>query len=62
MILQIEPDVAYLVIPKYCSFFSGHLYLSKFLRDNPNKPTPSCNGPILMTCKTIRNVVNSADE
>ena len=62
MVLHIDSDAAYLVMPESSSVYAGHFYLSDWPRDKPNLLSTKCNGPILTTCKTIRNVVVSAAE
>ena len=59
MILEIESDAAYLVLPKARSRAAGFFYLA-------NKPKttnhPTINGAILIECTTLRHVVSSAAE
>ena len=59
MVLNIDFDAAYLVLPKANSRIAGHYHLS-------TKPTastsPPPNGPILVECRTLRHVVTSAAE
>ena len=62
MLLHIDSDTAYLVMLKYCSCYVGHFYLCNWPRYRPHKPTPSLNGSILVTCKTIFIVFTSAAE
>ena len=57
MVLQVDTDAAYLVLPKAQSHCAGHCYLTN--DDITNTPT---NGPIFTLCKTIRNVVSSSAE
>ena len=57
MVLNVDSDAAYLVLPGACSRLAGHF----FLVSNPSmtrKIHP--NGPILTECKTIMHVVSSA--
>ena len=49
-------------MPEALSVYSGHFYLSDWPRDKPNLPSTKRNGPVLTTCKTIRNVVSSDAE
>ena len=49
-------------MPEAHSVYAGHFYLSDWPRDKPNLPSTKRNGPIITTCKTIRNVVSSAAE
>ena len=62
MVLHIDSDAAYLVMPESCSVYAGNVYISDWPRDKPNLPSTKRNGPILTTCKTIHNVVSSAAE
>ena len=59
MILHIDSDAAYLVMPAAKSRIAGYYYLS-------SKPTstssPPLNGAILIECKTLKHVVASAAE
>ena len=57
MILYIELDTAYLVLPKEHSCFASIFYLS-----NANAGRPPLNGAIQVICKTLQNVVSSAAE
>ena len=59
MILRIDSDAAYLVLPGACSRIAGYFHF--------NTPTTSNqstfrNGPLLVECKTLRHVVTSAAE
>jgi len=60
MILYVESDAAYLVLPNAKSRYAGHFYLSN--KANPKLSRPPRNGPIHTECKTIRNVAASAAE
>ena len=62
MCLHIESDAEYLVHPQARSRVAGHFYLSdKILYETPtSNPTP--NGPILIECRTVCNVMSSAEE
>ena len=62
MIFHIDSDAAYLVMPEARSVYAGSFYLSDWPRDKINLPSTKRNGPIITTCKTIRNVVSSAAE
>jgi hypothetical protein len=62
MILHIDSDAAYLVLPNARSRFAGHYFLSNHPPSPPAKPDPKLNGPILTVCKTIRGVMASAAE
>ena len=59
MILHIDSDVAYLVLPKSRSRVAGYFQLI----DQPTKsPTSPCNGTILIECKGLKHVVASSAE
>ena len=59
MILHVDSDAAYLVLPRARSRLAGHFFLSS----NPTLTrTVHPNAPILTECKTIRHVVSSAAE
>ena len=59
MVLHVDSDAAYLVLPKARSRIAGYYYLSS----HPNiKKHPKLNGAILVECKTLRHVVSSAAE
>ena len=62
IVLHIDSDAAYLVMPEARSVYAGHFYLSNWPRDKPNLPSTKRNGQILATCKTVRNVISSAAE
>jgi hypothetical protein len=62
MVLHIDSDAAYLVLPNARSRYAGHFYLSSRPTPLPAKPAPKTNGPILTICKTIRGVMASAAE
>ena len=59
MILKVDSDAAYLVLPKARSRIAGYFRLEnrtqQLRKDRPN-------GPILIECKTLRRVVTSAAE
>ena len=61
MILHIDTDAAYLVLPGAKSRIAGYYYLT-----NPppktSTPTPIINGVIHVECKTLKHVVASAAE
>ena len=61
MILYVNSDAVYLVLPNARSCFAGHFYLSNRVTD-PSNVSPPLNGPIHTECKAIRNVVASAAE
>ena len=62
MVLHVDSDAAYLVLPEAKSHIAGHFYLS----DHPNNlapnQTPTPNVPILTECRTLWHVVASAAE
>ena len=59
MILNVDSDAAYLVLPKAKSRIAGFFHLT----DNVyNTKAPPRNGPLLVECKTIKHVVTSAAE
>ena len=60
MILHIDSDAAYLVMPNAKSRVAGFFYLSN-KPTNPPTDVP-INGDILVECATLRNVVGSAAE
>ena len=63
MILYVDLDAAYLVLPKARSRIAGHFYLGNQPPQPPALPNMnSTNGPILTVCKRLRNVVSSAAE
>ena len=58
MILTIDSDAAYLVLPKARSRIAGYFRLL----NQPNTNTFQDNGAVLIECKSLRNVVSSAAE
>ena len=59
MILWVDSDAAYLVMPNAKSCMSGHFQLT----DHPDKGlNPKLNGPILVECKGLKHGVASAAE
>ena len=56
MLLTVDSDAAYLVLPKARSRLAGYFRLLD------QHPTTPYNGAILVECKTIRHVVSSAAE
>ena len=63
MILHVESDAAYLVLPQAKSRIAGYYYLSdKPPRNAKVSPNPTRNGPLHVVCKTLRHVVASAAE
>ena len=59
MILQVESDATYPVLPKARSLIAGYFRLSKQLK-NTRQQHP--NGAVLIEYKTLKNVVSSAAE
>ena len=55
MILSVDSDAAYLVLPKAKSRIAGFYYLT-------DRDSSYYNSPILVVCKTLKNVVASAAE
>ena len=63
MILYVDSDAAYLVLPKARSRVAGHYFLGDAPPPSPNRPNhKTTNGPIHTVCKGLRNVVSSAAE
>ena len=62
MILHVESDAAYLVLPKARSRYAGFFHLAEQPPEPPAIPTPTINGAVNVECKTIRNVVGSVAE
>jgi hypothetical protein len=60
MVLHIDSDSAYLVLPKARSRAAGYHYLSS--RQPVNKHPPPRNAAIHVECKAIRRVMGSAAE
>ena len=59
MILNIDSDAAYLVLPNSKSRIAGYFQLN----DDPQRVNhPEVNGAILIECRTLKNVVSSAAE
>ena len=59
MVLHVDSDAAYLVLPEACSRLAGHYFLST---DPGLTRTVLPNGPILTECRTIKHVVASSAE
>ena len=63
MVLFIDSDAAYLVLPQARSRIGGHFFLGNTPPPAPIKPPiHSTNAPILTVCKRLRHVVSSAAE
>ena len=63
MILHVDSDAAYLVLPHAKSRVGGYFYLSSTPPTNINNiPKPMRNAPILIKCSTLKHVVASAAE
>ena len=59
MILWVESDAAYLVLPKAKSRIAGYFHLS----NHPKRVThPTINGAMLIMCKALMHVVSSSAE
>ena len=59
MILWVDSDTTYLVMPNARSHISGYFQLN----DHPDKNlNPNTNGPILVECKGLKRVISSAAE
>ena len=59
MVLNVDSDAAYLVVPKARSRIAEYYYLSS---QPTMKQYPHVNSAILFKCKTLRHVVASAAE
>ena len=59
MILHVDTDLAYLVLPNARSRVAGHYFLSNHPSPRGN-PKPAPNGAIHTGCQTLENVVSSA--
>ena len=62
MVLHVDSDVEYLIMPEARSCYAGHFYLIDWPSPSPIKHNPEINGPIHTDCKTIRNFVSSTAE
>ena len=62
MILYVESDAAYLVIPGAKSRIAGYFYLSDKTPSSQKVPQPPLNGPLLILCQALRTVVASIAE
>jgi hypothetical protein len=62
MLLHVDMDAAYLVLPKAKGQFAGHYTLTDQPPAAPTRPNPTPNGPIHTECRTLRSVVSSAAE
>ena len=59
MVLHVDSDAAYLVMPQAKSRIAGYYHLS----DHPQKtPHPTINGAILVECRALKHVVSSSAE
>ena len=61
MVLHVDSDAAYLVLPKARSRIAGYFYLSKECQITITK-SPPINRSILVECKLLRHVVSSTAE
>ena len=62
MVLHVDSDAAYLVLPGAKSRIAGYYHLSNKCPPSPAIPNVPTNSPILIVCKTIKRVVASAAE
>jgi hypothetical protein len=62
IVLHVDTDTAYFVLPHARSRIAGHYFLSDFPAPPPTKPSPRPNGAIHTECRTLRSVVASAAE
>ena len=58
IVLAINSDAAYLVLPNAKSRIAGYYYLTSDLIND----VPPINAPVLVICKTLKHVVSSAAE
>ena len=58
MVLHVDSDTAYLVLPNAKSYVAGYHYLTS-IPPIPDQ-APTLNAPILVICKTLRHVCSSA--
>ena len=61
MILHVDTDAAYLVLPKARSRIAGYFYMAQH-PPLQGTPAPTVNGAIHVECKTLKHVVSSAAE
>ena len=61
MVLHVDSDAAYFVLPKARSRIVGYFYLSKECTITITK-SPPINGSILVECKVLKHEVSSAAE
>ena len=62
MVLHVDSDAAYLVLPGAKIRIAGYYHLSNKCPPSPAIPNVPMNAPILIICKTIKRVVASAAE
>ena len=60
MILYVNTDAAYLVLPKARSRIAGYYYLVAQYPTTDAIPKPTLNGAIHFKCKTLKHVIASA--
>ena len=60
MVLNVETDAAYLVLPKSKSRLAGYFYMGH--KWGTSSPYTRLNRPILVKCKTISHIVYSETE
>ena len=61
MILNVDTDAAYLVLPGAKSRIAGYYYMAEHPKASKT-PNPTLNGAIHVECKTLKHVVASAAE
>ena len=59
MILLIDSDAAYLIIPQAKSRITGYYHLSNHLE---KIPYPTISGAILVECRALKHIVTSSTE
>ena len=62
MVLCVDYDTVYPVLPEDLSCYAGHFYLSAWPSTEPVNISTKQNGPIHIEWKTIHNVVSSASD
>ena len=62
MVLHVDSDAEYLIMPEVRSYCASYFYLSYWPSPSPIKPNPGRNGPIHTEFQTIHNVGSSAAE
>jgi len=59
MILHVDTDATYLVLPKARSMIAGYYYLAQYPTTDAI-PKPTLNGTIHVECKTLKHVASAA--